>query len=63
MTHKEMINKTDLLEGCVNRICVTDDYEEIISLYASARGLLIDIVKYNSHRLNVRTSEQIERNK
>lgn len=36
LTLLERDNKIDMLEGCKNRICVTDDVGELLSLLYSA---------------------------
>lgn len=36
LSSKEKDNTIDLLRGCVNRICVTDDLKELIGLIGSA---------------------------
>lgn len=36
LSHQERNNTIDSLRGCVNRICVTDDERELVSLMGSA---------------------------
>ena len=36
MDYQEAGNNYDMLKGCVNRIFVTDDKDELVSLYAGA---------------------------
>lgn len=36
LTQVERDNRIDMLEGCKNRICVTDDLDELLSLLYSA---------------------------
>lgn len=40
LTQVEQDNKIAMLEGCKNRICVTDDVEELFSLLHSATNIL-----------------------
>lgn len=47
MTHKEMLNQTDLLKGSINRICITDDIEELFQMYRSAQYRLNTIFDYS----------------
>lgn len=36
MSHQELMNQVDMLKGNINRICVSDDIEEIESMYKFA---------------------------
>ena len=36
MTHKELMNEADMLQGNINRIMVTDDKDELLKMYAFA---------------------------
>lgn len=36
LSRKERDNKIDLLNGCINRICVSDDKLEIVRMMGSA---------------------------
>ncbi len=40
LTRVERDNEIDLLEGCKNRICITDDVGELFSLLHSATNIL-----------------------
>lgn len=53
-SYKEASNDYDMLKGCVNRIFVTDDINELPHLYASAVYHLGDIYKYGMERLRKR---------
>lgn len=52
--YQEASNDYDMLRGCVNRIFVTDDINELPRLYASAVYHLGDIYKYGMERLRKR---------
>ena len=34
MTHKELMNEADMLQGNINRMMVTDDKDELLKMYA-----------------------------
>jgi len=36
MTHKELMNEADMLQGNINRMVVTDDKNELINMYSFA---------------------------
>ena len=36
MTHKELMNEADMLKGNINRMMVTDDKDELLSMYSFA---------------------------
>lgn len=36
MTHKELLNETDMLQGNINRMMVTNDKDELLKMYAFA---------------------------
>lgn len=36
MTHKELMNEADMLQGNINRMMVTDDKAELLRMYAFA---------------------------
>ena len=36
MTHKELLNEADMLQGNINRMIVTDDKDELLKMYAFA---------------------------
>lgn len=48
---KEIRNKTDMLEGCKNRMCTTDDREELSNLYMSLTLCAADLYHLNRERL------------
>lgn len=51
LTSQQAHNKYDMLKGCVNRMFVTDDLDELIRLYPSALHDIEEIRKYNTIRL------------
>lgn len=61
MTYEELVVEIDMLKGNINRICITNDYEEALKMYNHGRQRLAKIMKYNLDRIKAnRTSEQIE---
>lgn len=48
---KEMLGEVDMLRGNINRICVSDDVEEISQMYHYALTRLEEIMKYNVRRV------------
>ena len=36
MTHKELLNEADMLQGNINRMMVTNDKNELINMYTFA---------------------------
>jgi len=51
MTHKELMNEADMLEGNINRMMVTDDKDELAMMYSFALGRLRKIYEERSHVL------------
>jgi len=51
MTHKELMNEADMLEGNVNRMIVTDDNEELLRMYAFALERLGKIYRHKAFEL------------
>lgn len=51
MSLKEIFNECDMLEGNINRMCVTDDLEELLAMYAHAKCRLDLIFNGNYLRL------------
>lgn len=49
--YREASNDYDMLKGCVNRIFITDDIEELPRLYSSAMYYFSRIYKYGCDRL------------
>lgn len=48
---EEMLGEVDMLRGNINRICVSDDVEEISQMYHYALTRLEEIMKYNVRRV------------
>lgn len=36
MTHKELLNEADMLQGNINRMMVTNDKDELLKMYTFA---------------------------
>lgn len=49
--HKETMNSVDMLEGSINRMCVTDDMNELRERYTSAMLSLTDLYNVNHQKL------------
>lgn len=43
--HKETMNLADLLEGSINRMCVTDDMDELRRLLMNSIGFFVSLYK------------------
>ena len=48
---KEMLGEVDMLRGNINRICVSDNVEEISQMYNYALMRLEELMKYNVRRV------------
>ena len=48
--HKETMNSVDMLEGSINRMCVTDDLNELRERYTSAMLSLTDLYNVNRQK-------------
>lgn len=48
---KEIQNKTDMLVGCKNRMCITDDRDELLRLYANLTLYATELYRLNYERL------------
>ena len=51
MTQQELYNEVDMLEGNINRMCVTDDIKELCNMIEYARVRIERIYQYNKERL------------
>ena len=49
--HKETMNAVDMLKGTINRMCVTDDMDELRERLTSAMLSLIDLYNVNHQKL------------
>lgn len=58
--YQEASNEYDMLKGCINRIFVTDDKEELPQLYGGAIYHLGQIYRYGEKRLEKTDSERSE---
>ena len=56
--YNELCNEMDLLDGNINRICVTKDEKELESMYKFAKKRLEEIYNYNTQRI-----KKLNRNK
>lgn len=54
--YQEVSNDYDALKGCINRLFVSDDKEELPKMYESAKYHLDRIYNYGIDRLNKRDS-------
>ena len=59
MDYQEASNNYDMLKGCVNRIFVTDDKDELVSLYAGALHYLSLLFLYGKERFSERPENTI----
>lgn len=57
-SYQEARNYYDLLKGCVNRIFVTDDIDELPRLYSGAMHHFSCIYQYGCDRLIKRVEEK-----
>lgn len=48
---EEMLGEVDMLRGNINRICVSDNVEEISQMYHYALTRLEEVMKYNVRRV------------
>lgn len=49
--NKELRNEIDMLQGNINRMCVTDDVQELFSMHCYAEDRLRRIFKINYKKL------------
>lgn len=55
--HKETMNSVDMLKGSINRMCVTDDMDELRRLLTSSMCSLSDLYVVNREKLRERISQ------
>lgn len=48
---EEMLGEVDMLRGNINRICVSNNVEEISQMYHYALTRLEEVMKYNVRRV------------
>ncbi len=58
MDYQEADINYNMLEGCVNRIFITDDKEELISLYCGALHYLSLLFSYGEKRFSERSENE-----
>ena len=64
MTIPEKVNTIDMLQGNINRMCVTDSRDELRAMYAWANIRLNEIYRMNDERLrDVAMLEKIQKMK
>ncbi len=51
--YKELSGEIDMLQGNINRMCVTSDIEELQRMYKVAKKRIDEIYWYNEKRLIV----------
>ncbi len=55
--HKETMNSVDMLKGSINRMCVTDDMNELRHLLTSSMCSLSELYVVNREKLKERISQ------
>lgn len=55
--HKDLMIECDMLKGNINRMMVTHDYEELLTMFAYAHKRLGDIFWKNKKRINMENIE------
>ena len=55
--HRETMNSVDMLKGLINRMCVTDDMDELRHLLTSSMCSLSELYIVNREKLNERISQ------
>ena len=60
MTQQELYNMSDMLEGCVSRIFISDDPKEIAYKYFHATRYLSTIYKENLDRVYAAQAQEQE---
>ncbi|WP_302210815.1 hypothetical protein [uncultured Ruminococcus sp.] len=55
--HKETMNAVDMLKGSINRMCVTDDINELNDRFTSAILDLVVLYTVNRKKLKERFSQ------
>lgn len=59
--HKETMNLADLLEGSINRMCVTDDMDELRRLLMNSMCSLSELYIVNRDKLKERFSQNTQK--
>lgn len=60
MTRQQLMNEYDMLQGNINRMMVTDDHEELLTMFAYAHKRLGDIYWQNKKRINLKNIQEQE---
>lgn len=55
--HRETMNSVDMLKGSINRMCVTDDMDELRHLLTSSMCSLSELYIVNREKLKERISQ------
>lgn len=48
---KKIYNKSDMIEGCVNRMCTVDSFDELLKMYAFLNLHASNLYSLNRERL------------
>lgn len=59
--HKETMNSVDMLEGCINRMCVTDDINELRQRLMNSMCILSELYVINLEKLKERFSQNTQK--
>lgn len=54
---REVTNEKNMLDGNINRMCVTKDIEELENMFVFAEKRVQRIYQYNLNRLKINESE------
>ena len=57
LERKQLMNECDLLQSNINRMMVTDDHEELLTMFAYAHHRLGNIYWQNKKRINLKAVE------
>lgn len=60
--HKDLMIECDMLRGNINRMMVTHDHEELLTMFACAHKRLGDIFWKNKKRINMEALESNNEN-
>lgn len=60
--HKDLMIECDMLRGNINRMMVTHDHEELLTMFAYAHKRLGDIFWKNKKRINMEALESSNEN-
>ena len=57
--YKDLLNEINMLNGNINRMCVTENVEEIVKMSKVATERLQEIYVYNMFRLNHKALKEL----